>query len=294
MRILLLLTFIGMTALMAQDPPTAYQLYNSQGKPVKYRKLLREVSGADVLLFGELHNNPIAHWLQLELLHDLHEQQGSDLVIGAEMFETHQQAALDSLMAGSWDEKTFESETEMWSNYATDYRPVVRFALANQLPLVATNASRKYARQVSREGPASLDSLPAEEKALLAPLPYPIDYELPSYARMREMLGGHGGGMNPDYFIAAQAIKDATMAHFILENWQEGQLFYHLNGSYHSDDKEGIAWYLQEYRPGTSVANLTVVEQEEVDELEEEYQGKADFIIVVPSRMTKTYLTGFE
>lgn len=286
--------FLLMNDALAQQKP-AYLLSDSQGKATKYRKLLKEVSQADVLLFGELHNNPIAHWLQLELLQDLHARLDSgSLVIGAEMFETHQQAAIDRLFAGEWTAQQFEAETELWSNYDTDYRPVVRFALEKSLPLVATNSPREFARQVARQGPGSLDSLPDSSQALLAPLPYPIDYELPSYARMREMMGGHGGGMNTDHFIAAQAIKDATMAYFILQNLKSGQLFYHLNGSYHSDSKEGIAWYLREYRPEVEIANITVVEQAEIDTLAEEHQGKADFIIVVPATMTKTYLTGFE
>jgi len=283
-----------MTQADAQAKP-AYQLYNEEGKDVKYRKMLKQLAKADVILFGELHNNPIAHWLQFELLRDLHGQlPDSSLVIGAEMFETDQQAALDKLLSGTWDPQQFEAETELWPNYDTDYRPVVAFAQAQGLPVIATNSPRSYARQVSRQGPGSLDSLPEAEKALLAPLPYPIDYELPSYARMREMMGGHGGGMNADHFIAAQAIKDATMAHFILQHLDQGQTFYHLNGSYHSDHKEGIAWYLAHYRPGLRIANLTVVEQEDVAELAEENEGKADFIIAVPSSMTKTYLTGFE
>ena len=291
---LAVLCLLLMNDALAQQKP-AYLLFNGDGKPAKYRKLLKKVSQADVLLFGELHNNPIAHWLQLELLQDLHRRLDSgSLVIGAEMFETHQQTALDRLSSGEWTGQQFEEETELWSNYATDYRPVVRFALSHDLPLVATNSPREFARQVARQGPESLDSLPDSSQALLAPLPYPIDYELPSYARMREMMGGHGGGMNADYFIAAQAIKDATMAHFILQNLQPGQLFYHLNGSYHSDSKEGIAWYLRHYRPDIEVANLTVVEQDSLDELDESHADKADFIIVVPSNMTKTYLTGFE
>lgn len=286
------LTVLLMTDALAQQKP-AYRLFTGEGKPVKYHKMRKQLTEADVLLFGELHNNPIAHWLQLELLQDLYAARDS-VVIGAEMFETHQQAALDSLLSGAWDEKTFEAETDLWPNYDTDYRPIVRFAQVHDLKVVATNSPREYARQVARQGPGSLDSLPDSTQALLAPLPYPIDYDLPSYARMREMMGGHGGGMNADHFIAAQAIKDATMAHFILQHWASGRLFYHLNGSYHSDHKEGIAWYLTHYRPSLQVANVSVVEQDSLDDLAETHLDKADFVIVVPANMTKTYLTGFE
>jgi hypothetical protein len=34
---------------------------------------------------------------------------------------------------------------------------------------------------------------------------------------------------------------------------------------------------------------IATVEQDNIDKLDKEHQGKADFIICVPSRMTKTY-----
>ncbi|TAE54495.1 MAG: iron-regulated protein, partial [Bacteroidetes bacterium] len=180
---------------------------------------------------------------------------------------------------------------KLWNNYATDYRPVVELCRSAGVPFVAGNVPRTYARLVSRQGAAALDTLPAEEKALLCPLPYPIDYQLPAYAAMRDMFAGHGGGMNPDNFIAAQALKDATMAWRLLAALSSGKQALHLNGSYHSDFHEGMVWYLQHYRPGIRVLTLSVVEQEDLDRLDTENLKRADFIIVVPAKMTKTYLT---
>ncbi|MEM7659497.1 MAG: ChaN family lipoprotein [Bacteroidota bacterium] len=291
---LLFLFFSLSSSLMAQEK-SAYALFDGRSKPLKYKKLLKQAAAADVICFGELHNNPIAHWLQWELLNDLIEIKGSlNLVVGAEMLETHQQQALSDYVGGFIDRKAFESEVTLWSNYATDYRPVVENCRENGIPFIATNPPRSYARQVSQQGLESLDTLPEKEKALLAPLPIEVDYELPSYAAMKEMLGGHGGGMDPKNFIGAQAIKDATMAHFILQNWEAGKLFYHLNGAYHSDHREGIVWYLKQAQPELNVFTLTVAEQAAVKAVEEEHQNKADVIILVPASMTKTYLSGFE
>ena len=285
--VLLTCTF---TMLEAQNKP-AYLLFDAKGKPVKYAKMLRELGKAEVVLFGELHNNPIAHWLELEILADLYQKfPDRTLKVGAEMFETHQQGKIDSLFAGDIVEADFEKTTELWSNYPTDYRPVLRFCKEHDIALEATNVPRSFARLVSKEGPERLAALSEGEQQLLPPLPYPIDYELPSYAAMKELMGG----LNLDYFIAAQALKDASMAYRILQDFAEGGLHYHLNGSYHSDQKEGIAWYLEYYRPGTQVQNLTVVEQERMNSLSEEHLGKADFIILVPASMTKTYHSPFE
>jgi len=72
------------TLLQAQKP--AYTIFDSDGKKVKYEKVVQEASGADVILFGELHNNPISHWLQLELTRDLYGKPGRELVLASECF----------------------------------------------------------------------------------------------------------------------------------------------------------------------------------------------------------------
>lgn len=101
-------------------------------------------------------------------------------------------------------------------------------------------------------------------------------------------------------FPKAQAIKDATMAYFIVDYFTkttlDNPLFIHLNGSFHSDYKEGIAWYLNYYFPEygaeentKKLVTLSSVEQETIRKLSEEHKGKADFILVVDQEMTKTY-----
>lgn len=283
--VLLFFLFVS-PALMAQDKP-AYLLFSESGKSISYKKASRIASKAEVVCFGELHNNPIAHWLQYEFLVDLFTKE-NDLAVGFEMFETDQQPVLDSVMNGQIEEGKLADHTRLWPNYETDYQPVVQFCLRNNLALVATNTPREFARMVSLQGPDSLAFLPEEKQKLLAPLPYPIDYDLPSYQSMIDMIAGHGGGMEPRNFVAAQALKDATMAHRILTALEEHSVVYHLNGSFHSDDKEGIVWYLIQERPELEIVTLTVIESESM-EWSQDYEGKADVIILVPVSMTKTY-----
>ena len=66
----------------------------------------------------------------------------------------------------------------------------------------------------------------------MVPLPFPFDPEIPSYKSILTMLAGHG---NPD-IIKAQAIKDATMAHFILQNFKKNHIFLHFNVAYQSNN----------------------------------------------------------
>ncbi len=261
----------------------AYVIFNAKGKKVSYRHMLRKLSKEDIILFGELHNNPISHWLQLELAQDLHPLK--PLILGAEMFERDNHEVLSDYLAGNINDKALDSLARLWPNYETDYQPLVEFAKSNEIPFVATNIPRRYASLVYQKGFEGLDSLPAQEKEWIAPLPIAYDAELPGYKSMLDMVEGHDGENLPK----AQAIKDATMGHFILESYEPGQLFFHLNGSYHSDNYEGILWYLRQQQPALRYATISTVSQEEVKRLENEHKKKADFIIVVPENMTKTY-----
>lgn len=148
-------------ALTAQDKP-AYQLFNKEGKAVKYKKLLSAAEQADVIFFGELHNNPVAHWLQLELARGIFEEKEKGLVMGAEMFEADDQILIDEYFSGTINTKAFEDEARLWKNYQTDYKPLLEFAREKELRFIATNIPRRYANLTFREGFEALDSLSAE------------------------------------------------------------------------------------------------------------------------------------
>ena len=123
------------------------------------------------------------------------------------------------------------------------------------------------------------------KKNWIAPLPISYDAELPGYKKMMEMMKDHGGPNLPK----AQAIKDATMAHFILQNYKPGNLFIHFNGSFHSENYDGIVWYLKNKRPELTYTTITVVSQKDIRKLLDENKNKADFIICVDEDMTTTY-----
>ncbi len=268
--------------LIAQDKP-AYILYDAKGKKIKFEKMIRQLAGKDIVFFGEFHNNPIAHWLQLEVTTALKEKR--DLVLGAEMFEQDNQDALDLYLQGKIKAKGLDSMARLWKNYPTDYAPLVNFAKDNHLSFAATNIPRRYASMVAKGGFAALDTISTKEKSWMAPLPIAYDPELPGYKKMLEMMGGHSGENLPK----AQAIKDATMAYFILKYFKKGSLFIHYNGSYHSDNYEGIGWYIRKAKPELKQATITTVSQKELGSLLAENIGKADYIICVAENMTTTY-----
>ncbi|HKJ78641.1 MAG TPA: ChaN family lipoprotein [Prolixibacteraceae bacterium] len=267
------------------DKP-AYLLFTAEGKSVKYSRMLKKLKGADVILFGESHSNPISHWLQLEVTKDLYKNKNGEVVLGAEMFEADNQLILNEYLDSLISQSRFENEARVWPNYNTDYKPLVEFARKNGIGFIATNIPRRYATIVNSRGFEGLEELSSEALKYLPPLPVLYDPELECYKSLAQMGGVHShSGQN---FPKAQAIKDATMAHFILKNWSPGKLFIHFNGSYHSDNYESIYWYLKQYNPDLNIVTITTVSQEDVSGLEEKNEGKADFIICVDDEMTQT------
>jgi uncharacterized iron-regulated protein len=266
----------------------AFELYDGNGQKATVAQLMEKAQQADVFFFGELHNNPIAHWMQLELTQALHKAKEGKVILGAEMFETDNQVLIDEYFAGHIRQKDFEEETRLWNNYKTDYKPLLEFAKANNLGFIATNVPRRYANLVYRKGFEGLEELSETGKSFLPPLPVPYDPEVPAYKNMLTMMGGHGGE-GAENFPKAQAIKDATMAHFILKNQKEDHLFIHYNGSYHSDNKEGIGWYLLQYNKDIQIVNITTIQVDDLNKIPEEELGKADFILATPKTMTTTY-----
>lgn len=267
------------------DKP-AYQIFDKKGKLVDYQEMINKATKSDVVLFGELHDNPISHWLELEFTKDLFKAQNGEIILGAEMFETDNQLLLNEYLSGQIREKNFEAEAKLWPNYKTDYKPLINFAKENNTGFVATNIPRRYASMVFYKGLNSLDALSDDAKKLLPPLPIHVNMELPAYKALLEMDEDGHADIN---FPHAQIVKDASMGYFISNAIPESGTFIHYNGAYHSDYFEGISWHIQQYSPGTNVMTISTVTQEDISALADEHMEKADFIICVPESMTRTY-----
>ena len=290
-KYLLCLSLLSILLISAKDDKPAYRMYNAKGHSVDYGDLLKAAKDADVILFGEIHQNPVCHWLELQLTKDLYQIRKNNLVLGAEMFERDNQLLLNEYMEKMIRKKDFESEAKLWGNYKTDYAPIVDFASDHNLKFIATNVPRRFAAIVNAKGFEGLDSLNALERTLVASLPIKFNPDLECYKKMKEMMKD-SPDHNSDNTIKAQALKDATMAQFILKNGYDPYTFLHFNGSFHSDDHQGILYYLNEINKKTAITlkiiTISTVEQDTIEDLSKENLGKADFIICVPSDMTKT------
>jgi uncharacterized iron-regulated protein len=278
-----LLAFVLMA--MKNDKP-AYKIFTEKGKQASYSDILDDAKNADIVFFGEMHDNPICHWLEYELEKDLYVAKGKNLVVGAEMFESDNQLIVNEYLSKLVSDKSFEAEARLWPNYKTDYKPLIAMARDSAIRFIATDVPRRYAAMVNHSGFGILSTLDPEALKLIAPLPVKYDPELPCY---KDILESMGGAMHiKDSIGQAQALKDATMAYFISKNWAPGNTFLHFNGSYHSDKFQSILWYLKKLNPSLKIMTISSVQQSDVDNLDDESKGLANYIVVVPETMTKT------
>ena len=248
--------------------------------------MLKVLLDKKMVFFGELHDNPIAHWLEITLLEELYSKHKSNLICGSEMYEQDNQKAVNDYLSEKFTLKMFEDSCRLWPNQETDYQAMLDFAKASKIPWIATNIPRKYASLVYKKGLKSLDSLSTLEKSWICPLPFAVDTSLSQYS---ELLNGEMHvGIN---FVYSQAIKDATMGYFISKSLKENSIFYHINGSYHSDYFQGILWYVNHFSqiPFEEMGTISTVTQENISRLDKEFYGKADFIICIPEKMTRTH-----
>jgi len=284
---LFIITFLLSTLVTAQNKE-AYKIYNSKGKKSSFKKMAKASNDAEFVFFGEFHDNPISHWLQLELMQSMYAHFGNRLILGFEMFEQDQQLLLDSLIQKQISAKDFEERARLWPNYTTDYKPLIDFAIEYSLKCVADNIPRRYASLMFKEGRNRLAGLSDEEKSWICPLDFEIDTTLSQYQEVAKM-AVHIEGLDGYDLMQAQAIKDATMAYFILKNMKEDNVMLHFNGAFHSDFFQGIMWYVLQEKPEAKIMTISTVSQVNLSKLEEENNGRADFIIVVPENMTNTH-----
>jgi len=287
MKKILLLSIAFTILLSMKSDKFAYKIFTEKGKSTSYKSLIKDASEADIVFFGELHDNPICHWLEYEITADLYAAKGKDLILGAEMFESDNQLIVNEYLAGLVKEKNFEGEARLWPNYKTDYKRLLNFARDSSLAFIATNIPRRYAAMVNKSGFEILNTLDKNALEFIAPLPVTYDAELACYKDMVKMMGDAPAHVTMN-IAKAQAMKDATMAHFIYKNFAKGEIFLHFNGTYHSDRFQSIIWYLQKMDPSLKIVTISSIEQDDIDELKKESEGLANYIVVIPASMSKT------
>ncbi len=292
----------GHAAMMDAGPAPEYRAYAGDGTPIDLEAIISAALDVDVLLLGETHNDPAGHWLQTELFRQLvHATEMSaevtrTPVLSMEMFETDVQYILDEYLRGEIAESHFLASARPWTDYETDYKPIVEYAKSHTLPVVAANAPRRYVNFVSRNGPEKLVELSEMAQSYLPPLPYASPSQ-PYLAELSAVMGGHGGPeldeetgiYTPASTSWSQALWDASMAHSIAQALiaEPDGLIVHLAGSFHVQNRTGIFEHLIRYRPSTSTVTVVAEPVDDINSFPESLAGEADFILLTSTEQLR-------
>ena len=251
-----------------QAPAPEFRVYTSEGKPSSLDDIVAAMDPRQVVFVGETHNNPAAHRVELRLLEGAHARFGRaagavrarQVVLSLEMFERDVQPVLDEYLSGLITERHFLAASRPWQNYQTAYRPLVEFARANKLHVVAANAPERYVNRVGRLGPDSLRELAGEAKRWLPPLPY-AQASAAYAAKFERVMGGHAAPHGNPFSLDAQALRDAAMAHSIAEQLRSRgtTLVLHVNGNFHSEGGMGTPEHLLGYSAKARTMVVTIL-----------------------------------
>lgn len=255
--------------------------------------LVERAAAADVVFFGEQHDDVETHFAEFALLEGIGRRR-SRVVLSLEMFERDVQPLLDGYLAGRITEAAFLEKARPWDRYPTDYRPLMLLARARGWLVVAADAPRPIAAAVSHRGLAALDSLPAASRAWVAgELSCPHDAY---YTRFADAMSDHSAGGGPptpadaaqaramiDRFYLAQCVKDETMGESIARAYSragEDAIVVHFNGAFHTDYGQGTAARARRRLPEARSLVITAVPSDDpIAERVDDAATRADYII---------------
>jgi uncharacterized iron-regulated protein len=299
---LLFLSFGFAEFVNAQLSEVNYKIYSVKlGKEVTLNEIIEDMANADVLFFGEEHNDSVTHYLEQKTYELMYRKFGAKTTLSMEMFTRDVQAVMDEYLQGGIREKHFQKDARVWSNYK-DYRPMVEFAKTNKLPIVCANAAGRYSNLAGRKGQKALMELPTASKKFFAPLPY----DTASGAYYNKLMGLSGHSTTPDTekkimpvmsmggfsLVTAQSLWDATMAYSIAEHLKQnkGQKVMQVNGRFHSDEGFAAVTQLKKYRPKAVALVVSCGSDPAFPNIDwKQYASMGDYIIITDPAVPKTY-----
>jgi uncharacterized iron-regulated protein len=199
--------------------PTAIAAIPTLASDVKFtpqqQQIILQLQTARVVYLGEIHDRESDRQQQLTIVKALFKYK-PQVAIGMEMFQRPAQPMLDRYLAGKITAAQLREQTEFdrrWGYKWESYEPILSFAKANRLPLIALNTPTEITRKAAKQG---LESLTGADLQYI-PLLTEIDRSNAKYretilASYQEHMGMVGTSKSFDRFYNAQLLWDETMA----------------------------------------------------------------------------------
>ncbi len=171
--------------------------------------VMNAVSTTPVIFIGERHTYYGDHLAELNAIMDLHGM-GRKFAIGMEMFQRPFQKPINDFIAGKISERRFLKETQYFQRWGFNYdlyRPILEYARANGIPVIALNVRRGIENKVAEGGFEALS--PSEKKEI----PKSMDMSNERYRKeLEKIYAVHPKGVTFRHFYQAQILWDETMA----------------------------------------------------------------------------------
>jgi uncharacterized iron-regulated protein len=274
---------------LAQGMSKHYKVYDvKKQKTINLDDIISDLANANVLFFGEEHNDSIGHYLEATLFKKMAAAYPGKTALTMEMFHTDVQPVINEYLSGLISEKNFIKEARAWNNYK-DYKPMIEEAKLNKLDVIGGNAAARYSNAVTRNGLEVLNNFSTDSKKFIAPLP--IDTATGRYLdKFTETLGGHSmGGMK---VYQAQNFWDATMAWSIAKyaKANKDKKIFQVNGRFHSDEKLGTLAKLKKYAPKLKILNISAFSTDDFNNPDwAKYAALGDYVIVTDPTLKRTF-----
>jgi uncharacterized iron-regulated protein len=184
-------------------------------------EIITELTKANIIYLGEVHDSEKDHQAQSEIIKTLHDK-NPQIAIAFEMFQRQFQPVLNDYIAGTIDELQLIKQSEYDERWGFDwkyYAPIIQFAKKNSLSLLALNTPTEITTKVSTQG---LNSLTQEERKQIPPF-FEIRTDNRDYRQMlaevyqQHTHGKHGNSEDIDSFFTTQVLWDETMAEAIAQ-----------------------------------------------------------------------------
>jgi len=261
-----------------------------------FEVMAADIAPADVVFVGEQHDDPNTHRLELAVLEAL-ARRDRRVIVSLEMFERDVQEPLDHFLMGHTEEAEFLKVSRPWPRYATDYKPLVDFAIARDWPVIAANVPRPIASEVSKGGLEVLHGKSGDDRRLFAAdLVCPTDDDY--FDRFVKAMGDHptpgqsaedATNMAERYYFS-QCVKDETMAESIAQAFavvtEPRPVIVHFNGAFHSDYGLGTAARVKRRLPNARVVVISVQPVKDLDVLAptEEDRRIGEYVVYTAGR----------
>ncbi len=239
------------------DHPLAGKIWDMNSRSfMDEAMLLARINKANVLLLGEVHDNPLHHEQQQKLL-KARIASGARPALMMEQLNADSQTALNQALAGSNRDEVVKSVNSLikftdWELYS----PLLAIAIDNKLPVIAANVSNQQLQPVVWRGYAAYDA--GELKRLAVE---EVWNESRQNFLLTNMGGAHCGKLKDDLragMTRSQRLRDALMADSAISSIGRGVVA--IVGSSHARRDIGLPLYFAARAPTARIFSVGLVE----------------------------------